>query len=80
MKKILFLLFFLVTHTLNAQNQANIWYFGEFCGLDFNSGSPVVSISNISNLLGESTICDTNGNLLIFLMGIKYIIETVIQC
>ena len=24
-----------------AQGEANIWYFGENAGLDFNSGSPV---------------------------------------
>jgi hypothetical protein len=26
---------------VNAQGEANIWYFGYYAGLDFSSGSPV---------------------------------------
>ena len=32
----------LIAVSLDAQNQGNIWYFGEGVGLDFNSGSPEV--------------------------------------
>ena len=32
----------LLSTSLYAQNEANIWYFGNHCGMDFNSGIPVV--------------------------------------
>jgi hypothetical protein len=40
-RPILFFLSLLLSTTLFAQNEANIWYFGKHCGLDFNSGVPV---------------------------------------
>lgn len=54
-----------------AQNEANIWYFGENAGLDFNSGSPVALLDGQLNTLeGCSTISDTNGNLLFYSDGV----------
>ena len=40
MKKIGFVISILIGSTLftSAQNEGNIWYFGENAGLDFNSG------------------------------------------
>ena len=35
------LLFLFYTLASLAQGEANIWYFGERAGLDFNSGAPV---------------------------------------
>jgi gliding motility-associated-like protein len=67
MKSILnFYLIFLVSNLL-AQNQANIWYFGSHCGLDFNSGTPVVLYDGqtVTNL-GNATISDSLGNLLFY--------------
>ena len=50
---------------VSAQNQANIWYFGDFCGLDFNSGVPV-NTHEIphSGSNANAVMCDTNGNFL----------------
>ena len=54
-----------------TQNEANIWYFGENAGLDFNSGSPVALLDGQLNTLeGCSTISDTNGNLLFYSDGV----------
>ncbi|MBS1658496.1 MAG: beta-propeller fold lactonase family protein, partial [Bacteroidetes bacterium] len=53
-----------------AQGQGNIWYFGNYAGLDFNSGSPVVlNNSAMSAFEGCSSIADENGNLLFYTDG-----------
>ncbi len=67
---ILLLTFFFSTR-LPAQNEANIWYFGYYCGLDFNTGIPVVLHDGPTIAdLGVATICDSLGNLLFFTDGI----------
>ncbi|HOX76904.1 MAG TPA: gliding motility-associated C-terminal domain-containing protein [Bacteroidales bacterium] len=50
---------------LYAQNEANIWYFNKYCGLDFNTGIPVV-LSDGQNYDGwaVTTISDSLGNFL----------------
>jgi len=54
-----------------TQNEANIWYFGENAGLDFNSGSPAALLDGqLSTLEGCSTISDSNGNLLFYSDGV----------
>ena len=66
-RKFYILLFVLFAFQLvSAQNQANIWYFGDFCGLDFNSGVPV----NTNEILlargyQNSIMCDTAGDFLL---------------
>src|SRR5215471_4187140 len=66
------LLLLLSTQFLHAQNEANIWYFGNFLGLDFNSGSPVpLNNGALSTIEGVATISDHNGNLLFYTDGIK---------
>ena len=55
---------------LLAQKEGNIWYFGEYAGLDFNGGSPVVLMDGMLNTLeGCASICDANGNLLFYTDG-----------
>ncbi|MCK9400698.1 MAG: hypothetical protein M0Q51_11990, partial [Bacteroidales bacterium] len=50
-----------------AQNEANIWYFSKHCGLDFNSGIPVVLHDGQTHWdLGCATISDSLGNLLFY--------------
>jgi gliding motility-associated-like protein len=53
-----------------AQNQANIWYFGHYAGLDFNSGVPV-NTNEIHAGSGDamSVMCDTSGNFLFCFNG-----------
>lgn len=59
--------FILLSHlVLQAQNQANTWYFCYKNGLDFNSGEPVL-LNNCPNPVWRTAcISDTNGNLLFF--------------
>jgi len=54
-----------------AQNETNIWYFGQNAGLDFNSGPPVVITDGALNTgEGCSVISDEEGNLLFYTDGI----------
>jgi hypothetical protein len=65
--------FFILFFALNvfSQKQADIWYFGENAGLDFNS-SPPVAITNgkIDTFEGCSSFSDADGNLLFYSDGI----------
>ncbi len=74
MKKVFSLLFIscFITFLSEAQNAGNIWYFGDYAGIDFNSGSPV-SLSNSAMEIFEgcATACDNNGNLLFYENGEK---------
>src|SRR5262249_12367707 len=55
--------------SLKAQ-QNNVWYFGYFAGLDFNSGSPVV-LTNSAMFAPEgcAAISDSLGKLLFYTEG-----------
>ncbi|PHS10571.1 MAG: hypothetical protein COA88_02160 [Kordia sp.] len=71
MKQFSFLIFFLIASIGFSQNEANIWYFGNNAGLDFNSGAPVPLLDGaLSTDEGCATIADTNGNLLFYTDGI----------
>lgn len=53
-----------------AQNEGNIWYFGEYAGLDFNGGSPVALTNGMLNTMeGCASISDNNGDLLFYTDG-----------
>jgi len=53
-----------------AQKEANIWYFGQYAGLDFNDGEPVaLTNSAMSQHEGCATISDPGGNLLFYTDG-----------
>lgn len=53
-----------------AQKEAAIWYFGNYAGLDFNSGSPVaLTNGKLNTVEGCTTISDKNGNLLFYTDG-----------
>jgi hypothetical protein len=55
----------------NAQNEANIWYFGNKAGLDFTSGKPVVLTNGKLNTNeGCATISNEKGKLLFYTDGI----------
>ena len=64
----------LISGIISAQGEANIWYFGNFLGLDFNSGTAVpLNDGQINNTPteGVATISDANGNLLFYTDGVK---------
>ena len=56
---------------LFAQKQGNIWYFGEYAGINFNSGSPVpLGNSAMFQYDGCATISDDKGKLLFYTNGL----------
>lgn len=71
-KNNIFILFFFVGIWLtNAQGEANIWYFGEFAGISFNSSPPVPLLNGqINTQEGCASISDANGQLLFYTDGI----------
>lgn len=70
MKKYFYLFIILFSLNAIAQKEANIWYFGQNAGLDFNSGAPVaISDGQLDTYEGCATISDTNGNLLFYTDG-----------
>ena len=71
MKKLFSLLIFLISVTLFAQGEANIWYFGHNAGLDFNTGTPptVLNDGQLNTLEGCSSFSDASGNLLFYSDG-----------
>lgn len=55
-----------------AQHEADIWYFGQFAGIDFRSGTPVaLTNSAMSQYEGCASISDKEGNLLFYTDGMK---------
>lgn len=54
------------------QKEANIWYFGKYLGIDFNSGTAVpLNNGQLTTVEGVATICDANGTLQFYTDGIK---------
>lgn len=61
---------FCFTISVFAQKEANIWYFGQGAGVDFNTGSPVaLTDGQIATLEGCASISDKDGNLLFYTDG-----------
>ena len=73
MKQILFAIicsFLFCTDKIQAQGQANNWYFGEYAGLNFNGGSPVaLNDGQSTGWEGTSVMSDSAGNLLFYTDG-----------
>jgi len=60
----------LVTYSQNDKNNANIWYFGNKTGIDFNQGTPIgLSDGQLDTQEGVSTICNKQGSLLFYSDG-----------
>lgn len=73
MKRFLIIVFIqcIFNTTLRAQGEANIWYFGQNAGLDFNSGSPVpLSNGAINTYEGCASISNSAGALKFYTDGI----------
>lgn len=69
-KTITLFLLFIGLHTY-SQKQANIWFFGENAGVDFNFTPPrALDNGELNTLEGCSTFSDANGNLLFYSDGI----------
>ena len=71
LKRIGLILLFFYCIILNAQGEANIWYFGNDAGIDFSSGSPVaLTDGDIFAWEGCSTISSASGDLLFYTNGV----------
>ena len=71
MKKSFFYILLLCWFSVQAQKEANIWYFGNNAGIDFNSGVPVPLLDGqLDHVEGSASIADVNGNLLFYTDGI----------
>lgn len=69
MKKHFYLIFLISLYSF-AQKEANIWYFGNNAGLDFNSGSPVALTDGaMQTQEGCASIANTIGELLFYTDG-----------
>lgn len=63
--------FLFILNFVYAQNEGNIWTFGENIGLDFNSGSPIPFSGTAMNTFeGCATISNSSGQLLFYTDGI----------
>ncbi|PQJ77949.1 T9SS type B sorting domain-containing protein [Polaribacter porphyrae] len=72
MKNFSLIIFLLFTLNIFSQKEANIWYFGENAGIDFNESPPRFLLNGqINTLEGCSSFSDSNGNLLFYSDGIK---------
>ena len=69
MKIPLFIILLLLSYCVQAQKEAAHWFFGEFAGLDFNSGSPVAQKGRLATREGCASISDRYGNLLFYTDG-----------
>lgn len=68
---LLLIFLFLGFSLFSQQKEANIWYFGRFLGLDFNSGTAVPLNDGKTNTIeGVATISDKNGSILFYTDGI----------
>ncbi|CAM3498171.1 T9SS type B sorting domain-containing protein [Flavobacterium gelidilacus] len=71
MKKLLLLYFLLIFNFAYSQGEANIWYFGQNAGLNFNTNPPTALIDGQLNTgEGCATISNGAGQLLFYTDGI----------
>ena len=66
------ILFLFLVFELSAQKEANIWYFGNRAGIDFNYNPPKALLnSKMVSKEGCSSVSDSNGNLLFYTNGVN---------
>lgn len=72
MNKPLLVIFFFISLCSYAQKEANIWYFGDHAGLDFNSGSAaVLTDGKLNTVEGCATMSNNAGQLLMYTDGVS---------
>ncbi|MCD4791640.1 MAG: gliding motility-associated C-terminal domain-containing protein [Bacteroidales bacterium] len=70
-KYILTLFFALAFLFVDAQHEADFWYFGNYAGLDFSSGNPEpLTDGQLENKEGCAVASDSAGNLLFYTNGV----------
>lgn len=73
MRKIILslILILLFSANSNAQKEGNIWYFGHFAGVNFNTPVPsMLGNSKMDTNEGCASVADKNGNLLFYTDGV----------
>lgn len=66
----LFIFFVALLNKAIAQEENNIWYFGDTAGIDFNGGTPVaLSNSGMRSNWGSCSVSDEFGNILFYTNG-----------
>ena len=70
-KALLLLLMFVFSLYSTAQNEANVWFFGHYAGIDFNTGTPIPLIGFTGTTSAASSVCDPAGKFLMFSDGQK---------
>ena len=71
MKISVYIFLLLLPFTLLSRKEANIWYFGNNAGLDFNGGQPVAILDGkLNSNEGCATLSDRNGKLLFYTDGV----------
>ena len=70
-KSLIVIIFLLITtYQVNGQNQAANWYFGDYAGLNFQSGNPVPILDGaLTTWEGCSSISNTSGALRFYTDG-----------
>lgn len=72
MKKFVLAFILNLTTLIYSQQEANVWYFGNNAGLDFNSGSPVALLNGqLDTQESCGSIADTSGQLLFYTDGMS---------
>ncbi|MFV8353024.1 T9SS type B sorting domain-containing protein [Flavobacterium sp. XS2P14] len=72
MNKFFTFLLFSFSLSVYAQGEANIWYFGDRAGMDFNSGTPVALTNGKQTTYeGSATISNSAGQLLFYTDGVS---------
>lgn len=59
-------LLFIISMLAFPQEEANIWYFGENAGVDFNSGTPVALTKGQINTIEGCAVLSNNLGQLVF--------------
>lgn len=71
MKKNITFILWLISLAVYSQGEANIWYFGDHAGLDFNSGVPVaLTNSQMFTHEGCAVLSNSAGQLLFYTDGV----------
>ena len=72
MKKVVYIwIVIFAISIVKAQQEANIWYFGGYAGLDFSAGFPEPILTGmIDSNEGSAVICDKFGELLFYTDGV----------
>jgi gliding motility-associated-like protein len=67
MKRVIILfLLSILSSLLHAQKEGNVWVYGENTGLNFNTNPPSVYNSSTYSNEACSSVCDKNGNLILY--------------